>query len=81
MMDAYGANDLNDALRLATGIMVEQWETNRTNYEALGLGGRWRSQTSTIDSYTGIEVRQDAYVVLNAFARWDATEASFTYTF
>src|SRR5690242_298214 len=37
MMDAYGANDLNDALRLATGIMVEQWETNRTNYEARGF--------------------------------------------
>src|SRR5262245_31392027 len=37
MMDAYGASNLNDALRLATGIMVEEWETNRTNYEARGF--------------------------------------------
>ncbi|MEJ0038061.1 MAG: TonB-dependent receptor [Gammaproteobacteria bacterium] len=40
----------------------------------VGLGGAWRSETSTTDSYTGFEVRQDAYAVLNAFARWDATE-------
>jgi outer membrane receptor for ferric coprogen and ferric-rhodotorulic acid len=40
----------------------------------VGLSGRWRSKTSTIDSYTGIEVRQDAYAVFNAFARWDATD-------
>src|SRR5262249_298272 len=40
----------------------------------VGLGGQWRSQTSTTDSYTGFTVRQDAYIVLNAFARWDATD-------
>jgi outer membrane receptor for ferric coprogen and ferric-rhodotorulic acid len=40
----------------------------------VGLGGTWRSKTSTTDSYTGFVVRQDAYAVLNAFARWDATE-------
>jgi outer membrane receptor for ferric coprogen and ferric-rhodotorulic acid len=40
----------------------------------VGLSGQWRSHTSTTDSYTGFEVRQDAYAVLNAFARWDATE-------
>src|SRR5687768_12104918 len=36
LMDDYGANSLNDALRLATGISVEEWETNRTNYVARG---------------------------------------------
>ena len=40
----------------------------------VGLGGQWRSKTSTVDSYTSIVVRQDAYAVLNAFARWNATD-------
>ncbi|MBL8270792.1 TonB-dependent receptor plug domain-containing protein, partial [Steroidobacter sp.] len=33
-MDNFGADDINEALRLATGINVEEWETNRTNYMA-----------------------------------------------
>lgn len=33
----FGFDDLNDALRLATGIQVEEWETNRTNYLARGF--------------------------------------------
>jgi outer membrane receptor for ferric coprogen and ferric-rhodotorulic acid len=40
----------------------------------VGLGGVWRSKTSTVDSYTNFEVRQNAYAVLNAFARWDVTD-------
>ncbi len=40
MMDQYGADNLNDALRLATGITVEAWETNRTNLR----GARLRDQ-------------------------------------
>ncbi len=36
-MEDFGANNLNDALRLATGINVEEWETNRTNYLARGF--------------------------------------------
>lgn len=36
-MERFGANNLNDALRLATGIQVEQWETNRTNFLARGF--------------------------------------------
>jgi outer membrane receptor for ferric coprogen and ferric-rhodotorulic acid len=40
----------------------------------VGLSGNWRSKTSTTDSYTGFEVRQDAYAILNAFARWDVTD-------
>ncbi len=37
---------------------------------SLGLGGRWQSGTSAVDSYTGFVVRQDSYAVLNAFAAW-----------
>lgn len=40
---------------------------------SMGLGGQWRSHTSTTDSYTGFAVNQDAYALLNAFARYDAT--------
>jgi len=36
-MDNFAAYSLNDALRLATGINVEEWETNRTNYMARGF--------------------------------------------
>lgn len=42
-------------------------------YPALsfGLGGRWQSKTSAVDSYTGYTVRQGAYAVMNAFVAWD----------
>lgn len=33
----FGATDSNDALRLGTGVNVEEWETNRTNYNARGF--------------------------------------------
>lgn len=36
-MQQFGIDNINDALRLATGIQVEEWETNRTNYLARGL--------------------------------------------
>ena len=36
-MRQFGADSLNDALRLATGIQVEEWETNRTNFTARGF--------------------------------------------
>jgi outer membrane receptor for ferric coprogen and ferric-rhodotorulic acid len=36
-MDDFATNNLNDALKLATGIQVEAWETNRTNYMARGF--------------------------------------------
>lgn len=43
------------------------------SYPALsfGLGGRWQSKTSAVDSYTHYTVRQDAYAVMNAFVAWD----------
>lgn len=33
----FGASNSNDALRLGTGINVEEWETNRTGYNARGF--------------------------------------------
>jgi outer-membrane receptor for ferric coprogen and ferric-rhodotorulic acid len=63
LMDDFGANELNDALRLATGINVEEWETNRTNYlargfeikntqvDGVGLPNDWGIVTGAMDSY------------------------------
>ena len=63
LMDKYGANSLNDALRLATGINVEEWETNRTNYTArgfeikntqvdgVGMPNDWGIVTGAMDSF------------------------------
>lgn len=36
-MTQFGTDSLNEALRLATGIQVEEWETNRTNFTARGF--------------------------------------------
>lgn len=36
-MQQFGANSVNDALRLATGVRVDEWETNRTSYSARGF--------------------------------------------
>lgn len=33
----FGSTDSNDALRYGTGLNVEEWETNRTNYNARGF--------------------------------------------
>jgi len=63
LMDDYGADSLNDALRLATGINVEEWETNRTNYVArgfeikntqidgVGLPNNWGIVTGAMDAF------------------------------
>lgn len=42
-------------------------------YTALsgGIGGRWQSDISNVDGYSGFTVRQDRYAVVNAFAAWD----------
>ncbi|GAB2506565.1 ferric-rhodotorulic acid/ferric-coprogen receptor FhuE [Pseudoxanthomonas sangjuensis] len=62
-MEQFGADTINDALRLATGISVEEWETNRTNYAArgfeiknnqidgVGLPNDWGIVTGALDSY------------------------------
>jgi outer-membrane receptor for ferric coprogen and ferric-rhodotorulic acid len=33
----FGASGSNDALRLATGLVVDEWETNRTSFQARGF--------------------------------------------
>ena len=62
-MTRFAANDINDALRLATGVTVEAWETNRTNYMArgfdikntqldgIGMPNNWGIVTGDVDSY------------------------------
>lgn len=62
-MQDYGADNINDALRLATGINVEEWETNRTNYlargfeikntqvDGVGLPNDWGIVTGAMDAY------------------------------
>lgn len=59
----FAANNLNDALKLATGINVEEWETNRTNYtsrgfeikstqiDGVGLPNDWGIVTGAMESY------------------------------
>ncbi|MFT4198834.1 MAG: TonB-dependent siderophore receptor [Pseudoxanthomonas sp.] len=62
-MQEFGVDDVNDALRLTTGINVEEWETNRTNYTArgfeientqidgVGMPNDWGIVTGALDSY------------------------------
>jgi outer membrane receptor for ferric coprogen and ferric-rhodotorulic acid len=62
-MKNFGANSVNEALRLATGIQVEEWETNRTNYvsrgfeikstqiDGVGLPNDWGIATGAMESY------------------------------
>jgi len=62
-MARFGADSLNDALRLAPGIQVEEWETNRTNFtsrgfeirntqiDGVGMPNGWGIVTGAMDSY------------------------------
>lgn len=62
-MDAFGASSINDALDLATGVSVERWETNRTNYvsrgfeikntqiDGIGLPNSWGLVTGAMDAF------------------------------
>lgn len=62
-MARFGADSLNDALRLAPGIQVEEWETNRTNFtsrgfdirntqiDGVGMPNNWGIVTGAMDSY------------------------------
>lgn len=59
----FAANNLNDVLRLATGINVEEWETNRTQYtsrgfeikstqiDGVGLPNDWGIVTGAMEAY------------------------------
>jgi len=73
-MRDFGISNLNDALRMGTGITVDEWETNRTTYTArgfdiantqidgVGLPNDWGIVTGAMDSfgYEKIEVIRGA---------------------
>ena len=73
-MRQFGASSVNDALRLATGVQVDEWETNRTSYSArgfdilntqidgVGLPNSWGVATGAIDAfgYEKVEVIRGA---------------------
>lgn len=86
-MDVFGTENLNDALRLATGINVEEWETNRTNYAArgfeikntqidgVGLPNDWGIVTGAMDSfgYEKLEVIRGANGLLTGVGNGSGT--------
>lgn len=73
-MQQFGANSVNDALRLATDVQVDEWETNRTSYSArgfdilntqidgAGLPNNWGIATGATDTfgYEKVEVIRGA---------------------
>ncbi|NLA67445.1 MAG: TonB-dependent siderophore receptor [Gammaproteobacteria bacterium] len=73
-MRRFAADSVNEALRLATGVRVDEWETNRTSYSArgfdilntqvdgVGLPNGWGITTGAIDAagYEKIEVIRGA---------------------
>lgn len=62
-LEQFGADDINDALRMATGIQVEQTSTNLTQYiargfeikntqiDGVGLPNGWGLVTNAMDSF------------------------------
>src|SRR5690606_25946135 len=70
----FGADSVNEALRLATGVRVDEWETNRTSYGArgfdilntqvdgVGMPNSWGIATGAIDAfgYEKVEVIRGA---------------------
>ncbi len=87
LMDSFGTNSLNDALKLATGINVEEWETNRTNYTArgfdikntqvdgVGMPNNWGIVTGVMDSagYEKLEVIRGANGLLTGVGNASGT--------
>jgi outer membrane receptor for ferric coprogen and ferric-rhodotorulic acid len=73
-MQDFGATSVNDALRLATGVRVDEWETNRTTYssrgfdilntqiDGVGLPNGWGIATGATDAfgYEKVEVIRGA---------------------
>ncbi|MFD2165906.1 TonB-dependent siderophore receptor [Thalassotalea euphylliae] len=74
LIESFAATNLNDALKLATGLTVEEWETNRTNYtsrgfdikntqiDGVGMPNNWGIVTGPMESYAyeSIEVIRGA---------------------
>lgn len=87
LMDDFGTNNLNDALKLATGISVEEWETNRTNYTArgfdikntqvdgVGMPNNWGIVTGAMDAagYEKLEVIRGANGLLTGVGNASGT--------
>src|SRR5690606_37141170 len=73
-MRQFGADSVNEALRLATGVQVDEWETNRTSYssrgfdilntqiDGVGMPNSWGISTGAFDTagYEKIEVIRGA---------------------
>jgi outer membrane receptor for ferric coprogen and ferric-rhodotorulic acid len=86
-MRQFGIDNLNDALRLATGIQVEEWETNRTNYlargfeikntqiDGVGLPNDWGIVTGAMDAfgYEKLEVIRGANGLLTGVGNSSGT--------
>ncbi len=87
LMDNFGINNLNDALKLATGIQVEAWETNRTNYmsrgfeikntqiDGVGMPNSWGIVTGEMDTfaYENLEVIRGANGLLTGVGNASGT--------
>ncbi|HEX7036705.1 MAG TPA: TonB-dependent siderophore receptor [Pseudomonadales bacterium] len=87
LMDTFGATDINAALDLATGIRVERWETNRTNYvsrgfeikntqiDGVGLPNDWGLVTGALDAfgYEKIEIIRGANGLLTGVGNASGT--------
>ncbi|WP_416305604.1 TonB-dependent siderophore receptor [Neptunicella sp. SCSIO 80796] len=87
LMDLFGTDDINSALDLVTGIRVERWETNRTNYvsrgfeikstqiDGVGLPNSWGLVEGAIDSfgYEQIEVIRGANGLLTGLGNASGT--------
>jgi outer membrane receptor for ferric coprogen and ferric-rhodotorulic acid len=62
-MRDFGAGDINSALRMVTGINVDEWETNRTSYtvrgfdvantqiDGIGMPNGWGIVTGAVDTF------------------------------
>ena len=86
-MRLFGANSVNDALRLATGVRVDEWETNRTSYSArgfdilntqidgVGLPNSWGIATGAQDTfgYEKVEVNRGANGLLTGVGNASGT--------
>lgn len=86
-MREFGADSVNEALRLATGVRVDEWETNRTSYSArgfdilntqvdgVGLPNGWGVTTGAIDvaGYEKIEVIRGANGLLTGVGNASGT--------
>ena len=86
-MQQFGADSLNDALRLATGIQVEEGETNRTLYlvrgfevhntqiDGIGLPNSWGIVTNAMDTfgYDKLEVIRGANGLLTGVGNASGT--------